>query len=49
LNRSTNRVAAKEVTNSFYQQKNSKMDTPTPNRRRSNQNTWNNFASVDLG
>ncbi|XP_059619688.1 uncharacterized protein LOC132263760 isoform X3 [Phlebotomus argentipes] len=50
LTRSANpRVAiVKEAgSNSYYQQKNSKMDTPTPNRKKPNPNTWNSSASVD--
>lgn len=40
----------KDVTNSYCQQNNSKMDTPTPNRKKStNHSTWNNFGSVDRG
>lgn len=35
---------------SSYQQNNSKMDTPTPNRKKAqNTATWNNFGSVDRG
>lgn len=46
ITRSANRVGPKEAPISFLQQKNSKMDTPTPNRKKSNQNIWNNSASV---
>ncbi|XP_055305800.1 uncharacterized protein LOC129570279 isoform X2 [Sitodiplosis mosellana] len=38
------RIAPKEANISFSTQKNSKMDTPTPNRRKSNLNTWNDSA-----
>ncbi|GAB0094975.1 hypothetical protein DMENIID0001_103010 [Sergentomyia squamirostris] len=51
MTRSANpRVAiVKEAgSNSYYQQKNSKMDTPTPNRKKSNPSTWNSSVSVDL-
>ncbi|KAJ6633205.1 hypothetical protein Bhyg_15502, partial [Pseudolycoriella hygida] len=44
ISRSASRIVPKEAQISFYQQKNSKMDTPTPNRKKSNQNTWNSSA-----
>lgn len=47
ISRSASRVVPKEAVISYSQQKNSKMDTPIPNRKKSNQNTWNNSASVD--
>lgn len=43
------RIAPKEANISFSTQKNSKMDTPTPNRRKSNLNTWNNSACAAAG
>lgn len=43
------RIAPKETNISFCTQKNSKMDTPTPNRRKSNLNTWNSSACADAG
>lgn len=47
ISRTASRVVPKEAAHiSFSQQKNSKMDTPTPNRRKSNQNTWNSSVSV---
>lgn len=47
ISRSASRVGPKETAHiSFSQQKNSKMDTPTPNRKKSNQNIWNSSASV---
>lgn len=47
ISRSASRVVPKEAIISYSQQRNSKMDTPIPNRKKSNQNTWNNSASVD--
>lgn len=47
ISRSASRVVPKEALISFSQQKNSKMDTPTPNRKAINQNTWNNSGYVD--
>lgn len=49
ISRSASRIVPKEARISFCQQKNSKMDTPTPNRKKSNQNTWNNSAFVAPG
>lgn len=49
ISRSASRIVPKEALISYCQQKNSKMDTPTPNRKKSNQNTWNNSVSADLG
>lgn len=47
ISRSASRVGPKETAHiSFSQQKNSKMDTPTPNRKKSNQNIWNSSASA---
>lgn len=46
ISRSASRVVPKEALISFSQQKNSKMDTPTPNRKAINQNTWNNSGYV---
>lgn len=47
ISRTANRVGPKETAHiSFSQQKNSKMDTPTPNRKKSNQNIWNSSASA---
>lgn len=47
ISRSASRVGPKETAHiSFSQQKNSKMDTPTPNRKKPNQNIWNNSASA---
>lgn len=43
------RIAPKEANISFSTQKNSKMDTPTPNRRKTNPNTWNNSACAAAG
>lgn len=45
------RVAPKEANISFCTQKNSKMDTPTPNRKKTslNPNTWNNSACATAG
>lgn len=45
------RVAPKEANISFCTQKNSKMDTPTPNRKKPslNPNTWNNSACATAG
>lgn len=43
------RIAPKEANISFSTQKNSKMDTPTPNRRKTNPNTWNNSACAVAG
>ena len=34
---------------SSFQQNNSKMDTPIPNRKKPNQNTWNNSGFVERG
>lgn len=45
-NRSTQPKQTKTV---FLQQKNSKMDTPTPNRKKTNLNTWSSSVSVDQG
>lgn len=47
ISRTASRVVPKEAVISYSQQKNSKMDTPIPNRKKSNQSTWNNSASVD--
>ncbi|XP_037038214.1 uncharacterized protein LOC119075772 isoform X1 [Bradysia coprophila] len=44
ISRSASRIVPKEGRISFCQQKNSKMDTPTPNRKKSNQSTWNSSA-----
>lgn len=49
ISRSASRIVPKEAHISFCQQKNSKMDTPTPNRKKSNQNTWNSSAFVGPG
>lgn len=49
INRTVNRSISKEAQNINSQQRNSKLDTPTPNRRKTNLNTWNSFASVDQG
>lgn len=51
MSRSSNhhRIAPKETDHSFYAQKNSKMDTPTPNRKQSSPNTWNNSACAAAG
>lgn len=49
ISRSASRIVPKEARISFCQQKNSKMDTPTPNRKKSNQNTWNSSAFVGPG
>lgn len=49
ISRSASRIVPKEARISFCQQKNSKMDTPTPNRKKSNQNTWNNSAYAGPG
>lgn len=49
ISRSASRVVPKEALISYCQQRNSKMDTPTPNRKKSNQNTWNSSVSVDPG
>lgn len=47
ISRSASRVGPKETAHiSFSQQKNSKMDTPTPNRKKSNQSIWSNSASA---
>lgn len=44
------RIAPKEANISFLtQQKNSKMDTPTPNRKKTNPNTWNNSGCAVAG
>lgn len=44
------RIAPKEAHISYLtQQKNSKMDTPTPNRKKSNPNTWNNSVCAAAG
>lgn len=46
----TNRIAPTDVSLLAYaSQKNSKMDTPTPNRRKPNQNTWNSSACAAAG
>lgn len=47
ISRSASRVVPKEAIISYSQQKNSKMDTPIPNRKKPSQNTWNNSVSVD--
>lgn len=50
ISRTASRVVPqerKEAIISYSQQKNSKMDTPIPNRKKTNQNTWNSSASVD--
>ena len=49
ISRSASRIVPKEAFISFSQQKNSKMDTPTPNRKKPNQNTWNNSVSAAQG
>lgn len=49
ISRSASRVQPKEAYISFSQQKNSKMDTPTPNRKKPSPNTWSNSASVVPG
>lgn len=49
INRTVNRSISNEAQNIHSQQRNSKLDTPTPNRRKTNLNTWNSFASVDQG
>lgn len=49
ISRSASRVVPKEALISYCQQKNSKMDTPTPNRKKSSQSTWNNSVYVDPG
>lgn len=51
MSRTTNhhRIAPKEANISFCTQKNSKMDTPIPNRKKSNPNTWNNSACAAAG
>lgn len=49
ISRSGSRIVPKEAFISFSQQKNSKMDTPTPNRKKQNPNTWNNSVSVVPG
>lgn len=49
ISRSASRIVPKEGRISFCQQKNSKMDTPTPNRKKSNQSTWNNSAYAAPG
>lgn len=38
-----------EASSLYCQQNNSKMDTPTPNRRKLKLPTWSNFGSVDRG
>lgn len=46
----TNRIAPTDVNLFAYaSQKNSKMDTPTPNRRKPNQNTWNSSVCAAAG
>lgn len=48
ISRSASRIVPKEAALiSYSQQKNSKMDTPIPNRKKANPSTWNNSASVD--
>lgn len=48
ISRSASRIVPKEAALiSYSQQKNSKMDTPIPNRKKPNPNTWNNSVSVD--
>lgn len=47
LNRSANRIVPKETLISYCQQRNSKLDTPIPSRRKSNQSTWNSSGYVD--
>lgn len=49
ISRSASRIVPKEARISFCQQKNSKMDTPTPNRKKSNQSTWNSSAFAAPG
>lgn len=49
ISRSASRVQPKEACISFSQQKNSKMDTPTPNRKKPSPSTWNNSASAARG
>lgn len=49
ISRSASRIVPKEGRISFCQQKNSKMDTPTPNRKKSNQSTWNSSAFAGPG
>lgn len=52
INRTPNhhRVAPEEAHISFLtQQKNSKMDTPTPNRKKPNSDTWNSSAYATAG
>lgn len=39
----------KEQLNTISQQRNSKLDTPTPNRKKSSPSTWNSSVSVDRG
>lgn len=46
ISRSASRIVPKEAHISFSQQKNSKMDTPIPNRKKTIQNTWNSSAYV---
>ncbi len=49
ISRSASRIVPQEARISFCQQKNSKMDTPTPNRKKSNQSTWNSSAFAGPG
>lgn len=49
ISRSASRIVPKEGRISFCQQKNSKMDTPTPNRKKSNQSTWSSSAFAGPG
>lgn len=49
ISRTASRVQPKEACISFSQQRNSKMDTPTPSRRKPSPSTWNSSASADPG